>query len=104
MVKAIYILSKQFSAGEKFGIVRQLTRAAFSVPANIAEGSSSGSDKDYSRFMQIALGSPFEVQTYLIISKEMNWSTNEGIAEAELLLEEEIKMMHSFIKKLTAKS
>jgi len=46
------------------------------------------------------LGSAFEVQTYLIIAKEMNWVTNEKIDAIEMLLEEEIKMLHAFIKKL----
>ena len=48
----------------------------------------------------IALGSAFEVQTYLVISKEMNWANNEKTEAIEILLEEEIKMMHSFIRKL----
>ena len=50
--------------------------------------------------MQIALGSAFEVKTYLVIAKEMNWSTIESIKKIESLLEEEIKMMYSFTSKL----
>jgi four helix bundle protein len=72
LVKITYQLSKQFPSEEKFGLVSQMTRAAVSIPANIAEGSSRNSDKDYSRFLQIALGSAFELQTYFIIAKEMN--------------------------------
>lgn len=104
LVKAVYALSKKFPAEEKYGMISQLTRAVVSIPANIAEGSSRNSDKDYARFIQIALGSAFEVQTFLIIAKEMHWSSNESIELTELLLEEEIKMLHSFIKKLTANS
>ncbi len=100
LVKSIYILSGDLPVQEKFGMVSQLTRAAVSIPANIAEGSSRNSEKDYARFLQIALGSAFEVQTYLVIVKEMNWATNEKLMQIELLLEEEIKMMHSFIRKL----
>ena len=81
-------------------MIGQLTRAAVSIPANIAEGSSRNSERDFARFLQIALGSAFEVQTYLVIVKEMNWATNEKLAPIELFLEEEIKMMHSFIRKL----
>jgi four helix bundle protein len=102
LVKSVYALSKSFPAEEKFGMISQVTRAAVSIPANIAEGSSRNSEKDYARFVQIALGSAFEVQTYLIIAKEMHWSTEESINTIEALLEEEIKMMHSFIRKLTA--
>ena len=104
LVKAIYVLSKSFPSEEKFGMISQLTRAAVSIPANIAEGSSRNSQKDYARFIQIALGSAFEVQTYLVIAKEMQWINKEEIEAVELLIEEEIKMMHGFIKKLLADS
>jgi len=100
LVKAIYTISKKLPIEEKYGIVSQLTRAAVSIPANIAEGSSRNSDKDYARFIQIALGSAFEVQTYLVLIKEMNWIKTEEMNSIEILLEEEIKMLHSFIKKL----
>jgi len=63
LVKAVYIISKQFPSEENFGIISQITRAAVSIPANIAEGNSRNSDKDYGMFLQIALGSAFEVQT-----------------------------------------
>jgi four helix bundle protein len=98
LVKVVYTLTKQFQPEEKFGLTSQLTRAIISIPANIAEGSSRTSEKDYARFIQIALGSAFEVQTYLTIVKEMKWVTNLNIEHIELLLEEEIKMLHGFIR------
>ena len=99
IVKQVYLLTKQFPDTEKFGIVSQITGAAVSIPANIAEGSRN-SDKDYVRFLQLSLGSAFEVQTYLVIAKEMNWASLENISKIELLLEEEIKMIHRFINTL----
>lgn len=104
IVKQIYLLAKQFPTEEKYGLISQITRAAVSISANIAEGSSRNSDKDYARFLQIALGSAFEVQTYLVIAKEMALAKVRDIEEVEMLLEEEIKMIHSFLKKLTANS
>ncbi|NNV55143.1 four helix bundle protein [Limnovirga soli] len=100
IVKRIYGFANKFPDEEKFGIVAQMTKAAVSIPANIAEGSSRNSDKDYVRFLQISLGSVFEVQTYLIIAKEMNWLMVEEIKDIETLLEEEIKMIHRFINTL----
>jgi four helix bundle protein len=100
IVKTIYTIIKQFPVEEKFGIVSQITRAAVSIPANIAEGSSRNSDKDYARFLQIALGSAFEIQTYLIISKDMHWAKIDEIEKLELVLEHEIKMIHKFINTL----
>ncbi len=102
LVKGIYKISKKLPVEEKYGLVSQLTRAAVSIPANIAEGSSRNSDKDYARFIQIALGSAFETQTYLVLIKEMNWIKIEELENIETLLEEEIKMLHSFINKLNS--
>ena len=104
VVKITYQVSKRFPAEEKYGIVSQMTRAAVSIPANIAEGSSRNSDKDYARFLQIALGSAFELQTYFVIGKEMGWLTANEIEVADKLLEEEIKMIQAFLKKLLANS
>ncbi|OLY91661.1 four helix bundle protein [Cnuella takakiae] len=54
---------------EQFGLCSQITRAAVSIPSNIAEGSSRSSDKDNNRFVEIALGSSFELETQLLIAK-----------------------------------
>lgn len=104
LVKMSFALAKKLPSEEKYGISSQLTRATVSIPANIAEGSSRNSDKDYARFLQIALGSAFEVQTYLVIIKEMKWTEAEEVERIYELLEQEIKMIHSFLRKLTAKS
>ncbi len=98
LVKDIYILAKQFPNEEKFGLISQMTRVAVSIPANIAEGSSRNSDRDYARFIQIALGSAFEVQTYLIIAKKLKLASGEGIQAIANIMEEEIKMLHKFLK------
>ena len=100
LVLECYRFSKHLPADEKFGMISQITRAAVSIPANIAEGSSRNSDKDYARFLQISLGSAFEVQTYLIIANVMKWASQEDIAEVEKLLEGVIKMLHKFINTL----
>lgn len=102
LVKEIYLLSRRFPSEEKFALTTQITRAAVSIPANIAEGSSRHSDKDYARFLQIALGSAFELQTYFVIIKELSWIPANELTAVELRLEEQIKMLHGFIKKLTA--
>jgi len=55
--------TSSFPKEEKFRLTIQLTRAAVSIPSNIAEGSSRTSSKDYNRFLEISLGSSFEMET-----------------------------------------
>ena len=104
IVKETYRIVRFLPSDEKFGMVFQMTRASVSIPANVAEGSSRNSDKDYARFLQIALGSAFELQTYFIIGKELGWINESELQKAEMLIEEEIKMIQAFIKKLSATS
>ncbi len=99
LVKLAYLLTKQLPQEEKFGIISQINRASISIPANIAEGSSRDSDKDYCRFLQIALGSAFELQTYCVLIRNLEWNPS-NINDFEYLIEEIIKMLHSFIKQI----
>jgi len=65
-VKSYQVVSS-FPKEEKYSITSQITRAAVSIPSNIAEGSSRSSMKDYNRFLEISLGSSFELETQLLI-------------------------------------
>ncbi|PLX22308.1 MAG: diversity-generating retroelement protein bAvd family protein [Marinilabiliales bacterium] len=71
LVTSIYKISKNFPSEEKYGLSSQITRAAVSIPSNIAEGSSRFSEKDYFRFLEIALGSAFELETQLMIVEKL---------------------------------
>lgn len=72
-VKRIYILTGTFPKEEKFGLVSQINRCAVSIPSNISEGCSRTSQKDFSRFLQISLGSAFELETQIEIAKEIGF-------------------------------
>jgi four helix bundle protein len=67
----IYTLVSNFSDFEKFGLSSQMTRSAVSIPSNIAEGCGRGSTKDLNRFLNISLGSCFELETQLHIVKKV---------------------------------
>lgn len=66
----IYDATTEYPDNEKFGLVSQTNRASVSVAANIAEGTSRKSHKDFSHFLDIALGSAFELETLVIIAFE----------------------------------
>ena len=93
-------LTNQFPKEERFGISSQITRAAVSISSNIAEGGSRTSEKDYARFVEIALGSSFELETQLLIASAANFG--DELLRKELLndVDEEQKMLISFINRL----
>ncbi|MDA7803904.1 four helix bundle protein [Crocinitomix sp.] len=60
LAKEILNCTEEFSQERKYGLTSQINRSAISIPSNIAEGSARNSDKDFARFLSIALGSAFE--------------------------------------------
>lgn len=80
--KSIYLILDKFPVSEKFGLISQISRSAISVPSNIAEGSSRSSNKEFSHFLSIALGSSFELETQLLLSVELNFIKNTELAVA----------------------
>lgn len=100
LVTKIYTLSKKLPKEERYGLYSQVTRAAVSIPSNIAEGSSRSSDKDFIRFLEIALGSSYEVETQLIIIINLNYLTKESIKEILIQLNSIQKMIQGLIKAL----
>ncbi len=82
LVKDVYFITKNFPSNEQFGLVSQMRRAAVSIPSNLAEGAARFSDKESIRFIEISLGSLAELETQIIIAKELNF-----IKENQVLLE-----------------
>lgn len=64
----VYKIAAKFPSSEIYGITSQIKRAAVSIPSNIAEGAGRNTNKDFSRFISIALGSAFELETQFIIA------------------------------------
>lgn len=101
LVKETYQLTSNFPTTENFGITSQIRRSAVSIPANIAEGCGRNTDAELNRFMDIAQGSAFELETLIILSNDLNYIDN---GNSELILSElgEIhKMIFSFKKQLS---
>ncbi|NVO32972.1 four helix bundle protein [Hymenobacter lapidiphilus] len=101
IVAATYELVRQLPREETYGLRSKMTRAAVSIPSNIAEGSSRTSEKEYRHFLEIALGSCFELDTQLIVAVQTQLLTLPADCLLAGLLEEEIKMLHGFISRLT---
>ena len=77
--KSIYSLTQSFPASEKFGLTNQVRRAVVSISSNIAEGASRKSEKDFCRYLEISVGSSFEVETQLIIAHEVGFVSRDVI-------------------------
>jgi len=95
-----YKLVDTFPKTEKYSLSQQITRAAVSIPSNIAEGSSRTSEKDYNRFLEISLGSSFELETQYLIAKAVNFGDEQLISDGLQMLDEEQKMVMSFMTRL----
>ena len=78
LASEIYSLTNTFPSNERFGLISQMQRSAVSIPSNIAEGSAKSSNKDFSRFLEISIGSSFELETQLILALKLNY-VEEGI-------------------------
>ncbi len=99
IVDDVFKLISDFPVNEKFGLVSQLSRCSISIPSNIAEGSSR-TNKSFSHFIDISLGSSFELETQLIISFRRNYITQDQLTKIEDKLTEFQKMTMGFQNKL----
>lgn len=102
VVNTVYTMVASFPSSEKYGLSSQITRSAVSIPSNIAEGASRISEKDFARFLEIGLGSCFELETQLRIAKRREYCSEKESIE---LLENIIglqKRISTLIKKIRA--
>ncbi|MEM7550141.1 MAG: four helix bundle protein [Bacteroidota bacterium] len=95
-----YAITLNFPKEETYGLTSQMRRAASSVPTNIAEGCGRGSNADFARFIQIALGSSSELEYLFILATDLKYLGTELANEIELRIQEIKKMLTGLIKKL----
>ena len=93
LVKDIYAITKQFPDSEKFGLCSQMQRAAVSIPSNIAEGAARSGDKEFLHFLFIARGSLSELETQVMISKELRYLQDD---------KEVLELMNELYAKMSA--
>lgn len=101
IVKQVYLVAEQLPSQERFTLRSQVTRAAVSIPSNIAEGSSRQSDLDYKRFLEMSLGSAFELETQILIVQELSLIPNpDSLTPLIAELQDEQRMINGLISTL----
>ena len=103
LVSKVSIVLKDLPAEERYTYRDQILRSSISIPSNIAEGSSRESSKDHLRFLRIALGSSFELETQLLLLSQDNIVNTPDLKNALILNEEVQKMLHAFMKTIKKK-
>ena len=98
----VYQLTREFPVEEKFGLTNQLRRAVVSVELNLAEGRSRGSDADFRRFVQMALGSASEVECQLLIARDLDFLGASTHVETERAVQEVKRMLIGLSQRLGA--
>ncbi len=96
LVTSVYVITSTFPENEKFGLVSQMRRSAVSVPSNIAEGHARKSSGDFLRFLRIAYGSSAELETQLIIAKNLDLIEGEEFVR----IQEHITVVRKMLNKL----
>ena len=103
LVLEVYETTSSFPKSEIYSLVDQLKRAAASVPANIVEGQSRNTTKEYLSFLYNARGSPEEVRYFLLLSYDLNFLKDEDYKKLENDYETASKMLNGLIKSLKKK-
>ena len=98
----IYKIVSDFPSFERYGLSDQLRRASVSIPSNIAEGAARDSEREFIHFLNISLGSAFEVETQLQIAYNLEYISHEtfDMLLSQLhLIEKQINELISVIKR-----
>ncbi|MDT7830246.1 four helix bundle protein [Pricia sp. S334] len=95
LVRDSYKMTRTFPEYEKYGLANQMNRCAVSIPSNIAEGSSKGTDRHFGKFLETSLGSAFEWETQLVVA------FNEGYIKEEKFknLKDRIQQLQKMISR-----
>jgi four helix bundle protein len=99
-VVSVYSITRLFPSEEKFGLCSQMQRASVSIPSNIAEGCSRNSDLEFKRFLEIAMGSAFELETQTIIAEKLGYISNEQLLKEIGSLDGLQKQINGLISKI----
>lgn len=97
----VYKSTESFPVKEVYGLTSQIRRASISIPSNISEGSKRGTKKDFCQFLRVAQGSGAELETQLLLAKDLGYLKEKEYTQLNLLLDSVMKMLTVFIQKLS---
>ena len=100
IVSMVYAQINNLPNVEKFGLSSQIKRAVVSIPSNIAEGCSRNSNKELNRYLEISLGSSFELETQLIICGNLKYLEDENLSQLLMKIHSFQRMCNSFRSKI----
>jgi four helix bundle protein len=100
---AMYKITKGFPKDERFGLTSQIRRAAVSVPSNIAEGYRRKTTQEYIQSLYIAYGSHCELETQIMISKDLGYIKSDDFRELQQHIGDIERMLKALIKSLQNK-
>jgi four helix bundle protein len=104
LVLEVYKVTKRFPKEELYGLTSQLRRASASIPANIAEGFGRGGDTELARFLQIGLGSAYEVEYHALLARDLGLLDGQTHQHLEALVIEVKRMLTTLLLKVRHKS
>lgn len=96
LAKEVYLVCADLPQDEKFGLVSQIKRSVISIPSNIAEGAGRNNDREFYHFLGIANASSFELQTQLMLTRELNLLRAEQVDDLISNLNEIQRMIYTF--------
>ena len=101
IVKEVYLVCKnEIPKEEMYGLQSQIKRSSVSIPSNIAEGWGRNYTKSYIQFLNYSRGSLLELETQIIIAKELEFISINSFNRIQGLITEESKMLNAFIKSI----
>lgn len=103
VVLDVYRCTASFPAEERYGLTSQVRRSAVSVSSNIAEGCGRGSDADFARFAQMAMGSASELEYQLLLAHDLQLLAKADYRQLSSDVQDVRRMLNGLLKKLTAK-
>jgi four helix bundle protein len=97
LVTEIYRVTQKLPKEEMFGLISQLRRAAVSVPSNIAEGQGRLTEKEFRQFLGNARGSLSEVETQIIIAKNLGYLDESNFKDLSAMIAEVGRVLNGLI-------